>query len=217
MQYRINLTAGQEQRQQVAGRVLQILSITGAASLSNIRIEINGSGVEELTGVTAGLRIRAPGNFGAVVLKSAVDCTVELFISFADISVNQVEGATVNANILGVVPVSNDRGAPGTPVYVSGITYSDAPATAIVDNAATACGDVAVALLAASAGRKRARFTNLGPDDVTLGTTGHTWAKRCIVLAIGDTWLESDAANLAWVGITDAGNAASVTVQEVSA
>jgi hypothetical protein len=37
------------------------------------------------------------------------------------------------------------------------------------------------------------------------------------VLEAGDLWIEESAANLAWFGITDAGGAASVTVQQVLA
>ena len=224
MQYQINLKANIKKRQEFTGAVLVLLD-TGAAEAIDITVEVAGFGVEELRGVKRGLKIRSPGFTGAVLL-SPVDCTVEVVVSTADISVNYQEGSTVNAQIVGTVPVSvtgqpinvvPDRGAPGTPVYVSGITYSDAPATAIIDNAATAVTDTGAALLAASATRKRARFANLGPDPVTLGTTGHTWAKRCIVLDIGDVWIEADASTMPWMAITDAGKTASVTVQEVMA
>lgn len=241
MQYTINLKANTKKRQEFTGAVLVLLD-TGLAPSIDLTVEVAGFGVEELRGVKRGLKMRTPGFTGATLL-SAVDCTVEIVVSTADISVNYQEGSTVNANIVGTVPVSvtgqpvstsivgtvpvsvtgqpiavvPDRGAPGTPVHVVGITYSDAPATAIIDKAATEVTDTGAALLAASATRKRARFANLGPDPVTLGTTGHTWAKRCIVLEVGDMWTEDDAANLAWVGITEAGKSASITVQEVMA
>lgn len=228
MQYRVNLKAGVETRQELQGMVFVLLD-TGAAPAIDLKIELFGITVEELRGVKKGLRVRAPAGvaFSSVTLRAAVDCTVEMFASVADLSINYQDGATVNANINGTVPVAitgqplqvvNDRGAPAAPVHVVGLTYSDAPATAIIDNAPAAVTHVATPLLAADAARKRARFSNLGPDPVTLGTTGHTWAKRCIVLAEGDTWIESDAANLAWVAITEAsGNTASVTAQEVRA
>lgn len=224
MQYRINLLAGIEQRQEFTGKTLLLLE-TGTANTVDMRVEVMGFGVENLRGMRRGARLRTPG-FTGCTFTSAVDTTIEVVATEADISINNSDGAAVQATIVGTVPVSvtaqpiavvPDRGAPGTPVYVSGITYSDAPATAIVDNAAVVCGPVAAVLLAASATRKRARFCNLGASDVSIGTTGHTWAKRCIVLAPGDVWTEDDAANLAWVGITDAGGAASVTVQEVIA
>lgn len=255
MQYTINLEANKKKRQEFTGTVLVLLE-TGVAPTIDITVEVAGFGVEELRGVKRGLKMRTPGFTGATLL-SAVDCTVEIVVSTADISINYSDGGTVNANIVGTVPVSvtgqpvevdgtvnanilgtvnanimgtvpvsltgqpiavvPDRGAPGAPVHVVGITYSDAPATAINDNTATAVTDTGAALLAASATRKRARFANIGPDPVTLGTTGHTWAKRCIVLEVGDIWAESDAANLAWMAITETGKTASVTVQEVMA
>lgn len=224
-------------RQALQGMVFVLLD-TGAATGINLKVEMGGVTVEELRNVKRGLRLKAPAGamFTSVSLLSEVNCTVEAFASVADLSINYQEGSTVNANILGTVPVSvtgqpldvtvtgqplavvPDRGAPGMPVHVVGLTYSDAPATAITDGAAVAVTHAATALIAANAARKRARFSNLGPDAVTLGTTGHTWAKRCIVLEAGDMWLEDDAANLAWVAITEtAGKTASVTVQEVSA
>lgn len=227
MQYRVNLKAGEETRQELQGMVFVLLD-TGAAPSVDLKIELFGIAVEELRAVKKGLRVRAPQGvaFSSVTLKAPIDCTVELFASVADLSINYQDGATVNANILGTVPisvedeplqVSNDRGSPAAPMHVVGLTYSDAPATAIVDRAAVAVGSVAASLLAADVARKRARFTNLGPDPVSLGTTGHTWAKRCLVLYEGDTWVEDSAANLAWVAIADAGKTASVTVQEVRA
>ncbi len=235
-QITINLKANEPRRQVMRGQVFVILD-TGAALGVALDIEIEGIAVETLRDCKKGLRLRAPGGvpFTSFTLTSPVDTTVEVFVSTADLSVNYQEGSTVNANILGTVPVAitgepveveitggplqvvNDRGAPANPVYVSGITYSDAPATAIVDRAAVAVTDTGASILAADATRKRARFTNLGPDPVTLGTTGHTWAKRVIVLGEGDTWIESDAANLAWMAITDTAGAASVTAQEVKA
>lgn len=228
MQYRINLKAGIETRQDLQGTVFVLLD-TGAATGLDVKVELAGITVEELRDVKRGLRLRSPSGamFSSVTLRAAVDCTVEAFASVADLSINYQDGATVSANILGTVPVSvtgqpiavvPDRGAPGSPVYVSGLTYSDAPATAIIDGAAVAVTHQATAILTANASRKRARFTNLGPNAVTLGTTGHTWAKRCLVLETGDTWVEDDAANLAWVAITETtGNTASVTAQEVLA
>lgn len=229
MQYRINLQAGVEQRQNFTGTTLVLLSIGDATSI-DVKIELQGYAVEELRGVTRGLRVRSPGFTGAV-FTSTVDTTLEVIVSAADISVQYQDGNTVNANVIGTVPVSvaatlpvsvaaplaviPDRGAPGNPQYVSGITYSDAPAVTLQDNAAVACSSVAAALVAADPDRRGLRFTNIGTDPVTIGFTGITWAKRCIVLSSGDSWVEERAANLAWAAICDATKTASVTVQEV--
>lgn len=216
MQYTINLKAGEPTRQALRGTTLVLLDL-GAAPSVDLGIEVEGFGVEELRGVKRGLRVTGP-MFTSCLFTAPVDCTLEVIASAAAISVNYTEGATVNANITNApLAVVNDRGSPGAPVYVSGVTYSDAPATAIVDRAAVAVTDTGASILTASASRKKARFCNLGPDPVTLGTTGHTWAKRCIVLEVGDVWIEEHAANLAWFAITNTATAASVTAQEVNA
>lgn len=217
MQYTINLKAGQPTRQTFRDTTLVLLDL-GAASAIDLALEVENFGVEELRGVKKGLRVTGP-LFTSCLFTAAIDCTIEVIASAAAISVNYTEGATVNAQITGPLPlpVSNDRGSPGAPVYVSGVTYTDAPAVAIVDRAAVAVTDAGATILNASATRKKARFCNLGPDPVTLGTTGHTWAKRCIILEAGDLWIEEHAANLAWTAITAATTTASVTAQEVNA
>jgi len=216
MQYRITLTAGVEQRQEFTGQTLVILD-TGAATSIDMVVEISGYAVEELRGVKRGLKMQTPG-FTAAKFTSSVNATIEVIVSSANISVNYQDGATVNANILGQpLAVVNDRGAPANPVNVVGITYADAPAVTLQDNAAIAVTDTGAALVSANANRRGLRFTNIGTDPVTIGFTGITWAKRCIVLNAGDTWVEERAANLAWAADCDTAKTASVTVQEVIA
>lgn len=215
MQYTINLPAGQEIRAQMSGRTLALLS-TGAAASVDLKLEITGFAIEELRGQKRGFKVRTPG-FDGVRFFSTVATTIEVFTSVADIDIS-LEGQTVNATItntpLAVVP---DRGAPGAPVYVSGLTYSDAPATSMLNTGPVAVTATVTAVLSANTARKAARFTNVGADDVALGGTGLTWAKRCIVLSPGDTWVEERGANLAWVAICDTAKTAGVNVQEVMA
>ena len=242
MQYRITLLAGIPKKQAMTGQTLVLLD-TGAALELDLSIEgTGGFSREELRAVKRGLKFQAPGITGAI-FKAAVNCTIEVVVSAANISVNYQENSTVNANILGIpavtisgqpvkidtenrvtkiqeaVPLAviPDRGAPGNPQYVTGITYSDAPAVTLQDNAAIAVTQTGAALVAANAARRALRLTNLGPDPVTVGFTGITWAKRCIVLNIGDTWVEERAANLAWAAICDVTKTASVSSQEVQA
>jgi hypothetical protein len=232
MQYRITLEAGIPKRQIMAGKTLVLLD-TGVALELDMSIEtLGGYAGEELRSVKRGLKFQADGITGAKFTAS-VDCVIEVVVSMANISVNYQENSTVNANILGTVPISvaatlpvsvalplavvPDRGAPANPVYVSGITYADAPAITLQDNAAVAVAAAAVALVAANPARRGLRFTNIGVDPVALGFTGITWANRCLILNAGDTWIEDRAANLAWAGICDADKNASVTVQEVMA
>ena len=213
MQYTINLLAGIAKRQEFSGQTLVLLD-TGAAPSIDISIENSGFVVEELRGVKHGLKLQAPG-FTSAKFTAPVDCVIQVIVSNANISVNYTEGQTVNAVIVGVPVVSNDRGAPGTPVYVSGITYADAPAVTLQDNAAVSVTDAGAALVAANANRRGLRFTNIGTDPVTIGATGITWAKRCIVLNAGDTWIEDRAANMAWAADCDTSKTASITIQEV--
>ncbi len=213
MQYRITLAAGVEKRQVFSGTNLVLLDL-GTATEIDCKIELEGYAVEEFRGVKRGLKLNGP-NFTAIKFLSAVDTVLEVIVSAANISVNYTEGATVNANILGTVPVSNDRGTLGTPVYVSGITYSDAPAVTLTNNAPVDCTATAAVLVAANDNRRGLRFTNIGTDPVAVGAAGLTWANRCLILNSGDSWVEERAANLAWAGICDAAKTASVTVQEV--
>ena len=217
MQYAITLIAGIPQRQEFTGSTLVLLD-TGSASSVDMQLEVYGFHVEDFKGVKRGLNIQADNGqrFTGATFTSSVSTTIQVITSTANISVNYMDGANVNATIVGLpLQVSNDRGTVGTPLYVSGITYSDAPAATLVDNAPVAVTSAGQALLAANTVRKSARFTNLGPDPVTIGFTGQTWGKRCLVLSAGDMWLEDRAANLAWVAITDVAKTASVTVQEV--
>lgn len=214
MQYSITLSAGVPKRQALAGKTLVIMD-TGAASSIDMDVEISGFSVEKFTSLKKGFKLNAPG-FTSATFTSASSCTIAVIASDADISVNYQDGAAVNATIVGQpVSVSNDRGTLATPIYVSGMTYSDAPAVTLQDNAAVAVTSSGAALLAANANRKSARFTNIGTDPVAIGFTGLTWAKRCIILMNGDTWVEDRSPNLAWVAICDTAKTASVTVQEV--
>lgn len=224
MQYSITLLAGVPKRQQFTGSTLVVLD-TGLADTLDLKVEVSGFAIEEFRGIKRGFKLRGPA-FGGATITAAVNCTVEIIVSDADLSVNYMDGATVNTNIIGTVPVLvtgqpiavvPDRGAPGNPIYAAGITYADAPAVTLQDNAAIAVTDAGAALVAANANRRGLRFTNIGTDQVTIGFTGITWAKRCIVLNNGDTWIEDRAANLAWAADCDAGKTASVTVQEVIA
>lgn len=221
MQKSIPLIAGQQARISAACKSLLLLS-TGAASSVDMQVEFQGQEQPETMGsVTRGFKFRAiDSQVQALVLTASVDCTVVVLISNQNIDFNFNEGSKVTATIDATqlpLQVQPDRGAPGTPVYVSGITYSDAPAVTLQDNAAVAVTDTGAALVAANANRKSLRFTNIGTDPVALGFTGITWAKRCVILDSGDTWIEDRAPNKAWAAITDAGKTASVTTQEVLA
>jgi hypothetical protein len=227
MQYSITLQAGIEKRQQFSGRTLVLLT-TGAADTIDLTVEVEGGfPAEELRGVRRGLKLQAPGFTGAKFL-AAVNCTIEVIVSNANISVSYQDNANVTATIDAsqlplpvlvddTIPlqVEDIRGdGPGNPVFVSGQVLGDTPCASITDNAAVAAGPVAASLMTADATRLEAVIYNQGPDTVAIGPVGVTWANRVIVLSAGDTWIEQRGASLAWEVVTDAGDTASVSVQE---
>lgn len=219
-QFSVPLATGAEKRLEVAGRFFMIRSITNGATL-DVVIEVRGEGDrndEEFADVVAGFKARIENSkFDVVRVKASVDCTVVYVISDNDVDFDFFAGAEVNATISGPVPlpVSNDRGSPGNPLHVSAVTVSDTPATSVSNNAAVSVDDTGAVMLTADADRREARFLNQGPDAVALGAPGLTWAERTIVIEMGDVWVEERAANLAWSAITDTGDTADVTVQEV--
>ena len=218
MQYTVNLPAGQWVRQQTAGRFFMIVEDGGQPLAVKLAIPLATD--EEVSTANKGFKVRVGGiGFTHVDMRAPVACQVVIVISHNDVDYNFFEGAQVNATIVNPipVPVTNDRGAPGSPVYVAGLTYSDAPATAVTNAAAVAVTAAGVAILADNPSRKAVRFCNLGADAVALGGPGLTWVQRCIVLEPGDVWVEERGANVAWAGVCDAGKTASVTAQEVIA
>ncbi len=217
MDFTANLSAGQWQRQETRGRLFLLLD-TGAASSIELRFDMPGENDEQVNAASKGFKARlTSGEFLAVYMRSSVDTAARFVISDNDIDFDFFSGSTVKVTADNPLPVSNDRGSPGNLLYVSGVSLADAPATGLANAAPVACGPAAVVVAAASANRRALRFTNLGPDPVALGAAGITWANRCIVLDVGDTWVEERAANLAWSAITDAAKTASVTRQEVTA
>jgi hypothetical protein len=213
MQYTITLKANTPLKQTFQGDTLVLLDLGAATQLSNLDIEIKGYSTEQYRNVKRGFKFRGPV-FGAATFRSPVDATIEVVVSNADITVNYQDGNTVNANIVGTVPVqvTGHGTAPADPLFVNG--QVETPANNVTDNAGVAAGPVAANLLAADPTRLEAVIFNQGPAPVTIGMAGITWAKRAIVLNQGDTWIESRAAAKAWQVITDAGLAATVTVQE---
>lgn len=215
MQYKITCKAGVQKRQVVSGKTLVFISL-GAASSVDVVIESQGFSAEEMRGVRNGLKIR--GNaFTSILITSEVDTTVEVFASNADLSVNYVDGAEMKAQITSwpaqVLNVSNDRGAPGAPLYV--LSSAVATASELINAAPIAVSDTVTVIAAANTARLSLRITNLGSDPVAVGGAGITWATRCLVLDAGDSWVEDMAAGLTWSAITDTGKTASIAIQEV--
>lgn len=218
MDFTINLKAGQWTRQETAGRMF-LLTDAGVAGTVEVRLEMPGQNDETVGAAGKGFKATLQvGMFSSVAMRAAVDTVAKCVISENLIDYDFTEGATVSiANNGTPIQVSNDRGTPGNLLFVSGVSLADAPATAATNGATVACGPAAAVVAVADANRRALRLLNLGPDPVAIGAAGLTWATRTIVLDVGDVWIEDRGANLAWSAITDAGKAASVTAQAVTA
>lgn len=214
MQHNINLAAGVKTSVGLQGSYLVMYDM-GASGVLEVAVFAGNEELERITEAARGMSLEGT-RFDKIELTAANDCTVKLIVSDGRIRMGTSDGANVNATIIGQpIDVVNDRGAPANPVYVSGITYSDAPATSNTNAAPVACSPVIASVAAADATCKSLRLCNLGPDPVAIGAAGLTWANRAVVLDVGDVWLEDRGANLAWYAITDAAKSANVTVQRV--
>lgn len=218
MQQTITLAAGQRTPLQVGGANFLILS-TGAAASVELWLMRGTAELEYIRTAPRGFKASiGDGGYTQIDLRASVDAVAEVVVSHGLVDFDFISGTTVQASIVGQpIQVQNDRGTPGNLLYVSGVSIGDAPATASPDGAAVACSATQALILAADATRRQVIFTNLGTDPVALGATGITWAKRCVILASGDSYVETRAANLAWYGITDAGKSASITTKAVLA
>lgn len=221
MQLSQTLAANTTVRVQYAGSYFLILDDGGSGAVVDLKFRHGSQVLEEITTAGRGTKARlSAGKFTAIDVTADRACTLQLVISDGYVDVDFFGGAKVNATIVGPlpVPVSNDRGAPGNPIYVNGTVSGVPAATAVVDDLAVAVTAAVTVLAAANANRIRLVFTNLDPTNaVAIGSPTLTWAKRAIVLQPGDTWVEERGPNLAWSAICDAGKTATVGMQEVTA
>lgn len=214
MQHDINLVAGKRTEVGLQGSYFVMFDLGASGSLE-VAVFNAGDELERIKTAVRGMSLEG-ARFDKIELTAANNCTVKVIVSDGRIRMGTSDGASVNATIVGQpVAVVNDRGAPANPIYVSGITYSDAPATSNTNTAPVACSSVIATVAAADATCKSLRLCNLGPDPVAIGAAGLTWANRSVVIEVGDVWVEERGANLAWYAITDALKAASVTLQRV--
>jgi hypothetical protein len=218
MQYVINLAAGIVAPMDVQGRFF-LLEDTGAAASVALKFRGPGLADEEIGEARRGFKLSAlQGAFQRVEILSTVAAQVRFIVSQNPVDIDVVDGANVTATITGLpLAVSNDRGTPGNLLHVTAVTVADAPAVAASSAAPVAVTSAGQVVAAANPARRALRICNLGPDPVAIGPAGATWAQRCVVLPVGDVWVEDRGANLAWSGICDAGKTASVTWQGVTA
>lgn len=214
-QYSCNVKANVPFPLGVVGSYFSILE-TGSAGFVGMRIMRGSQEVEQVRTARRGLQARVREKFNSVELRSTIDTTVEVIVSDGEVEVDSTDGASVLATIANTpLPVVNDRGTPGVPMHVVGLTANDAPATGMAEPAAVAVNAAITPLVGADVTRRSVRFHNQGANPVAIGGAGLTWAKRAIVVQPGDIWIEDRAGNLALYAICDAGQATTVGVQGV--
>jgi hypothetical protein len=218
MQRTITLKAGIPTPIDVLGRQFVALSWS-VETVTRFTMRSNKGGIVQEFETSRRFDVTLPEDFEQVMVTATVDTVLEFIISDGTVRFDFVDGIRVRATIEGQpISVVPDRGAPGNPVYVSGITYSDAPATQVNNGVPVNVTHVVTGLQSANAARRRAVWVNDGPDPVGIGgTTGMSWANRTITLEVGDMWIEDRAANLAWSAVCEsAGKTATVRNQTVA-
>lgn len=214
--YRIPLKAGVAHIQEIAGVLILIDGIDGAAGVDLTPI-INGSRYATLPSRKPGFKYRT--NYDAVELVAAADCEVRLFLTTNEVSLGFTDGAQVN--VLGAVQVTNQAGQripvdiAGTNVSLSasnvGINNTDALAVpvrtqalgTIVNIAPVTVGTAAAALVSDATLRKLRIRNSHATATIAIGGPGVTLANGAIQLLPGDVWTEDDAAGAAWFCISD--------------
>lgn len=188
------LTAGETREIALSGDYFELRNAVGVIPLIEL-IDRSGGVLSRVQGMEQSDYIR-PGRFETVrVTNGTTAQTVKFFIGTGDAGSRRFSG---------LVQVVGD------------VTVADVRPLTMENSGPAAITNVETALASFRLIRRSVRFTNLGPDPVAIGAAGLTWAKRCIVLNAGDTWVEDTASNLAWVAITEsAGKTASITTNEV--
>lgn len=217
MQLTVNLQANVNTRVEVAGSYALLLS-TGAAPSIEMRMRAGPIELESIRTAARGLKARLMGQrFDAIELQAGVACTVELVVSDGVVDISTTDGANVNATITGPLPLPTapNRGATNAaPVFGRSAGTDAASAASPAPVAVTSAGSV---VAAADANRRTLIMRNTGPNPVAIGPAGMTWARRALVLAVDAHATITDGAALAWSGICDAAQTASVNVLEIKA
>lgn len=220
MQYTISLKAGVPVRQGT-GASFFLLMDTGAATSLDLTFRVHSQIAEHVTTAKRGLKAALHGGdrFTGIDFLSAVDCIATFIASDGVVDISQLDGANVNATIANAfpLPVSNDRGSPGLPVYVNGTISGNPTAVALADSAASPFTATISPIVAANANRVSLRLTNTGTSPIAVGSSSLTYATGAVVIQPGDTWVEERAANLSWYGICNTGLTTSLAIQQVTA
>ena len=195
--FSLDLAANESREVALSGEYFELRNAIQAVSLVEL-LDRSGGVLSRLQGLQQSDYVR-PGLFETVrVTNGPVAQTLRFFVGSGDAGSRRFSG---EVTVLNSVSLVSER------------------AVSFENSAAIAVTAVETPLATARLQRRSIRFTNIGLDPVAIGAPGITmvWARRCIVLNPGDTWLEDAAAGLAWSAICDAGKTASITAQEVMA
>lgn len=198
----IPLLAGRPHRLDIAGRLI-LVDTVGDSDGVDIEILLTGSSkTTTMPRRKAGFRLVQP--YDGVILTSAVDVRVGIFLSDNDVQLGTVDGAAVT--IPGGVRVNS---TPGDPVFIAldrdiqiGTVKVENDLTTIVDLPAIAVGTVATSI-SNDPTLKKIRIRNMS-DDATIAIGGASVALGSpILLAPGETYFEDDAAGAHLYAIAD--------------
>lgn len=120
----IRLSAGIEMRVDIAGRLLLVDSVTTGQGV-DIALLRNGTPSPTIPGRMPGFRLVE--DFGGVILKSALDCEVGIFLSVQDVQLGGTaggavlvpEGVNITNNLANSIPVTLTSSSNTTPIPVS--------------------------------------------------------------------------------------------------
>jgi hypothetical protein len=182
--YKLPLKAGIASRAEYGGQMLQVVS-TGAASSVTLQVELGSRDqTEDLGDVVSKFRMVSQAErITGLTLTSAIDTTVDLFISDQNITLADTSGSSVVASIDPTqLPLSvdnkNDHAA-------ETVTY---PGAVNVSNAGSG-----TLLLAGSAAYRRAVFYNAGANPVAIyrgAATPNMFTAAAIILQPGGAYIE---------------------------
>lgn len=165
-----------------------------------------GNYVKVING-TQPLRVIIDGQEGASVTLSQGRSLGPTREPFHEVRLLNESGVTVEATVVVGTAEIQDNAVTGSVSIEQG--------NAITDAAPVVVGVAAAALVAAGSGRKSLRFKNDGASTVYLGGAGVTVVNSPVQIAPGQVWIEDDAADAAWYGIS-ASAGQSVRVQVVA-
>lgn len=214
--YTFTLKANTPLTANVRGKLIVVDSL-GAANGVDITPVQNSRTLTKMPGRKVAFKFHV--DFDGVILQTAVDAVVGLFLSDTDVNLGFSDGSQVN--VLGSVNITNDLSArvpvdlAGGVVNVTadnvGISNNDAAAVpmraqallTIVEGAPVAVGLVATSL-SNDATLRKVRFRNDHASAVVgIGGAGVTLANAAIKLQPGDMWEEDSAAGAHWYAISD--------------